>query len=72
MVILKPNFIVVLEYFKNWKLVYATRIRYEMSIQYAASTIFDILETKLNMYQSRFIVSLTKFNSQKILVEHVK
>lgn len=59
-------------YFRSWKIMYVSQVRFEINTQYAISLIFDVCETKINLHQSKFFVSLCKLASQKRMVEQVK
>lgn len=60
------------KYLRKWKECYISKVQYEFNTQYAASILFDILETKLNLHQSKLFLSLKKLNSQKIMIGNVK
>jgi hypothetical protein len=63
---------IVSEYFRSWKIIYASQVRFEVNAQYAISLIFNVCESKINLHQSKFFISLSKLASQKRMVEQVK
>lgn len=68
----EPNSELVAKYFEMWKIVYVNQVKFEINAQWAISTIFDVLENRIHLNQSKFLYSLTSFYEQKKLVEQVK
>ena len=60
------------KYFKIWKIVFASQVRYEVNCQYGAQVIFNVIESRINLYESKFFISIQKLHTQKQMISQVK